>query len=106
MHCRVLSWCPRQETGIIGTGWWGWHGVRAVSSLWPVRLPHFWGFWGAWGTTARSYGRCGEVCEEAAANWVEVMRGDLTPCRASTDFKEQGKVPGSSMVSWIWRGDG
>ena len=51
MHCRVLSWSPRQETGVTGTGWWGWHGVRPVSSLWPVRLPLL-GVLGCPGTTA------------------------------------------------------
>ena len=42
----------------------------------------------------------GEVCEEAAANWGEIMRGDLTACRGKGQISRnrRGKCQGLSGV--------
>lgn len=52
------------------------------------------------GNHCRAHGRCGEVCEEAAANWGEVMRGDLTACRGKGQISRnrRGKCQGLNGV--------
>ena len=58
------------------------------------------GGYGLPGNHCRAYGRCGEVCEEAAANWGEIMRGDLTACRGKGQISRnrRGKCQGLSGV--------
>ena len=59
------------------------------------------------GNRCRAY-RGGQVCAEAAANQVEVMRRELTPPRRRRGrFRgTEGKGTRDVMTSWLWREDG